>query len=103
MKACLSMRSPQKRVKKRYVPSPLVHKTHDQSDAFQEEEFYSPGSLELLEARRKLAEFSLPRYGFPHLSCISLVLTYILISSCNAYLSDDYHHPELKNASRNNE
>ncbi|KAG6821436.1 hypothetical protein H0H93_010160 [Arthromyces matolae] len=27
----------------------------------EQEEFYSPGSLELLEARRKIAEFSLPR------------------------------------------
>ncbi|TFY58231.1 hypothetical protein EVG20_g8231 [Dentipellis fragilis] len=28
------------------------------------EEFYTPGSLELLQARRRLAEFSLPRLGF---------------------------------------
>lgn len=27
----------------------------------QEEEFYSPGSLELLDARRAIAEYSLPR------------------------------------------
>ena len=27
----------------------------------EEEEFYSPGSLELLEARRRIAEYSLPR------------------------------------------
>lgn len=30
----------------------------------QEEEFYSPGSLELLEARRRIAEYSLPRLDF---------------------------------------
>lgn len=30
----------------------------------QVEEFYSPGSLELLEARRLLAEYSLPRLDF---------------------------------------
>lgn len=31
---------------------------------YQVEEFYTPGSLELLEARRRLAEFSLPRLDF---------------------------------------
>lgn len=30
----------------------------------QVEEFYSPGTLELLEARRLLAEYSLPRLDF---------------------------------------
>jgi U4/U6 small nuclear ribonucleoprotein PRP4 len=30
----------------------------------QVEEFYSPGTLELLEARRRLAEYSLPRLDF---------------------------------------
>jgi hypothetical protein len=30
-------------------------------NALQVEEFYSPGSMELLEARRKIAEYSLPR------------------------------------------
>jgi len=29
----------------------------------EQEEFYTPGSLELLEARRRIAEFSLPRLG----------------------------------------
>lgn len=31
------------------------------SDSIQEEEFYTYGSLDLLEARRRIAEFSLPR------------------------------------------
>lgn len=39
----------------------------------QEEEFYSPGSLELLEARRRLAEFSLPRLGFCSYPQVTLV------------------------------
>lgn len=30
----------------------------------QVEEFYSPGSLELLESRRRIAEYSLPRLEF---------------------------------------
>ena len=30
----------------------------------QVEEFYTPGSLELLEARRYMAEYSLPRLDF---------------------------------------
>ncbi|EIN05998.1 U4/U6 snRNP-specific spliceosomal protein [Punctularia strigosozonata HHB-11173 SS5] len=33
----------------------------EESDEEEQEEFYSPGSFELLEARRKIAEFSLPR------------------------------------------
>lgn len=36
------------------------HLTKFESDSLQEE-FYSPGSLELLEARRRIAEYSLPR------------------------------------------
>jgi U4/U6 small nuclear ribonucleoprotein PRP4 len=31
----------------------------------QEEEFYTPGSLELLDARRHIAEYSLPRLDLP--------------------------------------
>lgn len=58
MMPCKSKRNQRAR-KKRYLLD-----THlDQSlilDA-QEEEFYSPGSLELLEARRWIAEYSLPR------------------------------------------
>ncbi|PPQ98243.1 hypothetical protein CVT26_003414 [Gymnopilus dilepis] len=37
-----------------------VEEESEESEA-EEEEFYSPGSLELLEARRRIAEFSLPR------------------------------------------
>ena len=29
----------------------------------QEEEFYTPGTIDLLDARRKMAEYSLPRYS----------------------------------------
>ncbi|KAI0272569.1 U4/U6 snRNP-specific spliceosomal protein [Gloeopeniophorella convolvens] len=35
--------------------------SESESEEEEAEEFYSPGSLELLEARRRLAEFSLPR------------------------------------------
>ncbi|KAA1475472.1 U4/U6 snRNP-specific spliceosomal protein [Dentipellis sp. KUC8613] len=40
-----------------------MHVDEESSDESEEEveEFYTPGSLELLEARRRLAEFSLPR------------------------------------------
>ncbi|KAJ7224301.1 U4/U6 snRNP-specific spliceosomal protein [Mycena pura] len=39
-----------------------MHVDEESSDSEEdEEEFYSPGSLELLEARRRIAEYSLPR------------------------------------------
>jgi hypothetical protein len=38
------------------------------NSSLQVEEFYTPGSLELLQARRKIAEYSLPRlYSSPTL------------------------------------
>ncbi|KAL1758159.1 WD40-repeat-containing domain protein [Schizophyllum commune] len=43
-----------------YFSHSLTNPTHNLY-TLQEEEFYSPGSLELLEARRRIAEFSLPR------------------------------------------
>jgi len=43
----------------------VCYPTHSEilllSLTLQEEEFYTAGSLELLEARRQIAEFSLPR------------------------------------------
>ncbi|TCD71836.1 hypothetical protein EIP91_003179 [Steccherinum ochraceum] len=40
---------------------PVDEESSEESEDEQEEEFYTEGSLELLEARRRLAEFSLPR------------------------------------------
>ena len=59
MMLCMSTMNHRLKVKKRCVK--LTSRSQLFADAFQEEEFYSPGTLELLEARRRIAEFSLPR------------------------------------------
>lgn len=48
------------RLKKTYVFSTHFVELSD-FDIQDEEEFYTPGTSELLEARRKIAEYSLPR------------------------------------------
>ena len=57
-------RRARKKAKKRYA-HPLHFTPDSPTDAPQVEEFYTPGSLELLEARRRIAEYSLPRLDFP--------------------------------------
>ena len=62
---CKWTRSLQMIVKKRSESRPIFYLSYSlKAAARQVEEFYSPGSLELLESRRRLAEFSLPRLGF---------------------------------------
>jgi hypothetical protein len=58
-RACTSMKSPLLKAKM-FVFQPYSE-TLVLSLTLQEEEFYTAGSLELLEARRQIAEFSLPR------------------------------------------
>ena len=62
---------------------------------FQVEEFYSPGSLELLEARRRIAEFSLPRSDF--LWWVPLPVR------CLLALLPPFSHAELNNGSRSSD
>jgi hypothetical protein len=63
MMQCLWMTILQMRARMRYGWVPVLLPTN-LIPFDQEEEFYSPGSLELLEARRRIAEYSLPRLDF---------------------------------------
>lgn len=60
------------------------------------EEFYSPGSLELLEARRRIAEYSLPRLDLRYLWVTTRQGAYYT-SFCSVFLA------ELKSESPNSE
>lgn len=57
---------------------------HTQLWRQEEEEFYTPSSLELIEARRRLAEYSLPRLGFCYytqvisIRCLLYSLSFLL-------------------------
>lgn len=50
-------------------PSPFLANSFP---IFPQEEFYTEGSLELLQARRRLAEYSLPRLDFTYRLAISV-------------------------------
>ena len=67
-------------VKKRSASKPSFSLLYPlKAAARQVEEFYSPGSLELLEARRRLAEFSLPRLGFRYYPAVMVNLERCLL------------------------
>lgn len=64
----MSTKNPPMKAKKRYVLSrmfsPNCERAHQSYQCVKEEEFYTPGSMDLLESRRRIAEYSLPRLDF---------------------------------------
>lgn len=87
-KQCKWMKSRVKRARKKYVLYPRI--VIYIFTLAQLEEFYSPGSLELLESRRRIAEFSLPRSDFPwwtQVRCLPAFLHLYLAELKNGSLS----------------